>query len=197
MTATFFSRGALDTPGAFLVAGLVGLLFGFSLERAGFGSSRRLAGIFYLREMAVVQVMFSAIVTALVGLRLLAVAGLVDPFAIHRMETFLGPQIVGGLLFGAGFVIAGWCPGTALVGLSAGRLDALAFLGGAGAGSLVYAAMWPSLERFSTVGACGVATLPETFGLPVGVTVFLVVLMALGAFVAAERLQARADRAAR
>jgi uncharacterized membrane protein YedE/YeeE len=194
--ATFFSDGRLDTVAAFALAGVIGVSFGFWLERAGFGSSRRLAGVFYGRDFAVIQVMFSAIVTALVGLRLLVLIGAVDEALIHHMETFLGPQTVGGLIFGVGFVMGGWCPGTALVGLAAGKGDALVFLGGAGVGSLVYAWFWPSLAHFSTVGACGVCSLPETFGLTPGVTTLLVVGVAIFAFVVVEALNARRTRAA-
>ena len=57
--ATFFSDGRLDTVAAFALAGVIGVSFGFWLERAGFGSSRRLAGVFYGRDFAVIQVMFS------------------------------------------------------------------------------------------------------------------------------------------
>jgi len=193
--ATLFSEGRLDTTAAFVLAGVIGLAFGFWLERAGFSSSRRLTGVFYGRDFAVIQVMFSAIVTALLGLRGLVVLGLVDPATVYQMETFVGPQVVGGLIFGVGFVMGGWCPGTALVGLASGKGDALVFLGGAALGSLAYAVAWPSLASFSTVGACGVCTLPERFGLSTGVTALLVVGVALFAFVVVEALAARRARA--
>ena len=56
---------------------------------------------------------------------------------------------MGGLIFGVGFVMGGWCPGTALVGLASGKGDALVFLGGAALGSLAYAVAWPSLADFA------------------------------------------------
>ena len=61
MIETLYGRGALDTPIALFAALLIGAAFGFALERAGFGSSRRLSGVFYLKDMAVIKVMFSAI----------------------------------------------------------------------------------------------------------------------------------------
>lgn len=194
MTETLYAQGALGSAAGLLAAGLIGLLFGFWLERAGFGSSRKLAAIFYLRDFAVLKVMFTAIVTALLGLHVLAAAGAVDLAALHRSETFLWPQLVGGLVFGAGFVIGGWCPGTALVGLASGKLDALLFLAGAGAGSLLFAALYPALEPFATAGACGVSTWPEALGLGAGTATALVVAMALGAFALAERVEAAARR---
>lgn len=193
--STFFSEGRLDTTAAFALAGAIGVGFGWSLERAGFSSSRRLAGVFYGRDFAVIQVMFSAIVTAMLGLRALVVLGLLDPATVNHMESFFGPQVVGGLIFGVGFVMGGWCPGTALVGLASGKADALIFLLGAGLGSLVYAAAWPSLAAFSTSGACGVCTLPERFGLSPGVTAAAVTGVALTAFVVVEALGARRARA--
>ena len=193
--ATFFSDGRLETTAAFVLAGVIGVAFGFWLERAGFGSSRRLAGVFYGRDFAVIQTMFSAIVTALVGLRVLVVLGAVEEASIHHMETFLAPQVVGGLIFGVGFVMGGWCPGTALVGLVSGKGDALVFLLGGALGSLAYAAAWPSLSGFASAGACGVCTLPERFGLTPGVTALLVVGVALAAFAVVEVLGARRARA--
>ena len=64
MIETLYSLGALDTSRALFLALLVGFGFGFGLERAGFSSSRRLAGVFYFTDMAVVKVMFTALITA-------------------------------------------------------------------------------------------------------------------------------------
>jgi uncharacterized membrane protein YedE/YeeE len=183
--ATFFADGRLDTTAAFVLAGVLGLAFGFWLERAGFSSSRRLTGVFYGRDFAVIQVMFSAIVTALLGLRALVTLGLVDPTTVYQMETFFGPQVVGGLIFGVGFVMGGWCPGTALVGLASGKGDALVFLGGAALGSLAFAFAWPSLASFSTAGAWRVHP-ARALGFSTGVTTLLVVAVALAAFVVVE-----------
>jgi hypothetical protein len=186
-----FDQGLLETPFGWTAALLVGLAFGFWLERAGFGSSRKLAAIFYLRDFAVVQVMFTAVATAALGLVALDVAGLFDASRVYRMETLLGPQIVGGLIFGAGFVAGGWCPGTALVGAASGRLDALAFLGATLVGSLVYAALWPQVAPLQEVGACGVLTLPELFHLSPAVVAAIVVAVALAMFIAIHRLAPR------
>jgi hypothetical protein len=182
-----FDQGLLDTPLGWTLALLVGIAFGFWLERAGFGSSRKLAAVFYFRDFAVVQVMFTGLATAALGLVLLDVTGLFDSSRVYRMETLLGPQIVGGLLFGAGFVAGGWCPGTALVGAASGKLDALAFLGATLIGSLVYAAAWPSVAPLQDVGACGVVTLPGVLHLSPGIVVAIVVAIALAAFTAIHR----------
>jgi uncharacterized membrane protein YedE/YeeE len=186
-----FDQGRLESPLGWTAALLVGLAFGFWLERAGFGSSRKLAAVFYLRDFAVVQVMFTAVATAALGLVALDVAGLFDASRVYRMETLLAPQIVGGLLFGAGFVAGGWCPGTALVGAASGKVDALAFLAATLLGSLVYAAFWPQLAPLQDVGACGVVTLPELLHLSSGAVAALVVAVALLAFTAIHRFAPR------
>lgn len=191
-----FAKGLLDAPQGLLVAAFIGIAFGFWLERAGFGSSRKLAAIFYFEDFAVLQVMFSAIVTALLGLQLVSILGLVDVSAIYRMETFLWPQVVGGLIFGVGFVVGGWCPGTAMVGLVSGKADALVFLIGGVLGSLVYAFAYPGLADFAAAGACGVITLPQALGLSNGVTTLIVVAVAVGAFMAVERFSKRTPDAA-
>ncbi|MBL8858319.1 MAG: YeeE/YedE family protein [Planctomycetes bacterium] len=186
-----FDQGLLESPLGWLVAGLVGLAFGFWLERAGFGSSRKLAAIFYFRDFAVVQVMFTAVATAAIGLVALDVAGLFDAASVYRMETMLGPQIIGGLLFGVGFVTGGWCPGTSLVGAASGKIDAIAFILATLAGSLVYAAYWPQLAPLQNVGACGVVTLPELLHLSPGVVAAIVVAAALVMFTAIQRFAPR------
>ncbi len=183
-----FAQGLLETPLGRIAALLVGLAFGFWLERAGFGSSRKLAAVFYLRDFAVVQVMFTAVATAALGLAALDVASLFDAASVYRMETFLGAQIIGGLLFGAGFVTGGWCPGTALVGAASGKVDALAFLAATLLGSLLYAALWPQLAPLQDVGACGVVTLPELLHLSPGAVAAGIVAAALVAFAAISRL---------
>ncbi len=178
----FFAHDLLGTSAAFIAAGLIGIGFGFVLERAGFGSSRKLTSIFYLKDFAVYQVMFTAVITAMLGLQLLDAAGLAEITALHRMDTMPVAQIAGGLLFGVAFVIGGWCPGTALVGAASGKGDALLFLGGAAAGSVAFAFAWPALEAPLTRGAAGVQTVDSALGLPAWSLPLAVVAMAVLSF---------------
>ena len=87
---------------------IAGLLFGFFLERAGFGSARKLTAIFYLQDFAVLKVMFTAVVVGAVGLLLLGGAELLDSALLAIPPTYLWPQAVGGLLIGLGFVLGGY-----------------------------------------------------------------------------------------
>jgi 3-mercaptopyruvate sulfurtransferase SseA/uncharacterized membrane protein YedE/YeeE len=146
MIETFYHQGTLSTAAAMGLSLLVGVAFGFALERAGFGSSRRLAGIFYFRDMAVAKVMFSGLVTAMLGLAYLVAFGWISLDSIYLMPTVYAAQIVGGLVFGVGFVLSGWCPGTAAVGLASGRLDALLCLCGAVIGSILFNELYPAVR---------------------------------------------------
>ena len=109
------------------IALVLGLGFGFALERAGFGSARKLTAVFYLYDMAVVKVMFTAVVTTMVGLFVLSAAGLLDLSELYLENTNFIAQGIGGLLFGAGFVIGGYCPGTSMAAIATGRKDGLLF----------------------------------------------------------------------
>ena len=90
---------------AYAFAVLAGFGFGFVLERAGFGSSRKLAAQFYFTDLTVFKVMFTAIVTAMLGVYWLSVFGFMDLSLVYLTPTFLAPQMVGGLILGAGFVV--------------------------------------------------------------------------------------------
>ena len=95
------------TPG--LVAGLLlGVAFGFLLERGGLGDSKKLIGLFYLEDFTMLKVMFTAIATAGAGIGVLAALGLLDLDAVAVQTTYIWPQIAGGLILGAGFALGGY-----------------------------------------------------------------------------------------
>lgn len=189
-----FANGMLDQPIGLLLAMLVGTGFGFWLERAGFGSSRKLTSIFYLQDFAVLKVMFSAMVTAAIGLQVLAATGHVDLAQLYVPESIVWPQLAGGLLFGIGFVTGGFCPGTAVVGLASGKLDALVFLVGAGFGSLAFAVLQPELGGFLQAGTCAIGSLPRQLGVSHGIGVAALTTIALAAFALATQVERRMNR---
>ncbi len=190
MIRTFFGSGTLETSGAFLAAFLIGLLFGLALERAGFGSSRRLAGVFYFEDMAVVKVMFTALVTAMLGLAYLLTFGWVSPEAVYFMPTVYGAQLVGGLLFGVGFVMGGWCPGTAAVGMGSGKLDALTFVAGVMGGSILFNEVFSLIKPLYTWGEAGVALIYRSWGLSLGAFALLFTFLAVVCFWVVEFIEA-------
>jgi len=186
MTNTLYSLDALGTPLAFFLALLIGVGFGFALERAGFSSSRRLAGVFYFTDMAVLKVMFTALITAMLGLSYLVALGWVRLENIFLMPTIYGAEIVGGLLFGVGFVMGGWCPGTAAAGLAAGRMDALVFLAGAIGGSILFNELFPVIGPLMTAGDRGVQMIYDNLGMSRKAFALVFTLVAVAAFWLAE-----------
>jgi hypothetical protein len=191
MNAPFFKFGLFGDNVSLVAAFVIGIGFGFFLERAGFGSATKLTAQFYLTDLSVFKVMFTAIVTAMVGLFYLAWSGFVDLSMVYLTPTFLAPQIAGGLILGVGFVVGGYCPGTSCVGAATGRYDAFIYLLGIIAGIFVFGELYPLIKSFYLATPMGQITLPALLNLPYGMIVFLVVLMAVGGFAGATWVETR------
>lgn len=147
---------------------LLGLGFGFALERAGFGSARKLTAVFYLWDMAVVKVMFTAIVTAMGGLFVLSALGLIDLGELYLEPTNLAAAAIGGAVFGAGFIVGGYCPGTSIAAMATGRKDGMLFVAGMLAGVMAYAEFTPGIDGWIQAGSRGEMTLPSVTGIGMG-----------------------------
>ena len=195
--APFYEFGRFGDGTSLVVAVVLGIAFGWFLERGGMGNARKLSGQFYLTDLSVLKLMFSAILTAMLGLFWLSWAGLLDLSRVYVPETFIAPQLLGGLVFGVGFVVGGLCPGTSCVAAATGRKDGLALIAGMLAGVFVFGEAYPGIERFADSTARGSWTLPQALGLSYGTVVGLIVVAALGAFAGAEWLERRAERPAR
>ncbi len=196
MTGPLYSLGVFGDEAGFVAIFLIGLAFGFFLERAGFGSARKLAGIFYFRDFAVLRVMFTAIVVAMLGLLYLSSLGWLEMEAMNLPPTFLGGQIAGGLLLGIGFVTGGYCPGTSVVAAASGKWDGLVFMLGLIFGTGVFGLSFDWIEGLYQWGSMGTVTLSEWSGMGAGTLGFLIVLIALGAFAATEYADRRKAGAA-
>lgn len=170
----------------------LGFLFGFSLERAGFGNARKLAAQFYLYDMTVFKVMFTAILVAMVGLYTLNGLGLVDMSMMWINPTFMWAQVIGGFLLGVGFIMSGLCPGTSVVSAASGRIDAVVTFAGIFIGTAAFAVavdLIPGMEALYNSGSMGVSILPELLSVQTPLFILGVVLMAGAAFVGAEKVE--------
>jgi hypothetical protein len=168
----------------------IGIMFGFVLERAGFGSAKKLSAQFYLGDMSVLKVMFTGIITAMLLIYWTVGVGGMDFERLWVNPTYLGSGIVGGLLFGVGFLVGGYCPGTALVALATLKLDGLFFVLGVLGGIGVFGFTIAPLDNFwHHSGAYGTLTLFDWLHLSPATVVALAVLMALGMFVGGEAVE--------
>jgi uncharacterized protein len=189
MMTPLYKYGFFGDELSLVVAFVLGIGFGFCLERAGFGSARKLAAQFYLYDMSVFKVMFTAIVTAMLGVTYLGWIGWLDLSQVYLVPTFLGPQILGGLVLGVGFVVGGYCPGTSAAAVATGRVDGMLYALGIFAGTFAYAEVYPSIKAFVNSNEMGQVTLPEVLGLPWGVIVFVVVVIAVAGFWGAGKVE--------
>ena len=182
-------RTALQpAAGSLVTAFAIGIAFGWCLERAGLGGARTLVGQFYFRNLTVVKVLFTALVTAMLGAYWLDRLGLLDRGTVYLPDTFALPQAVGGLLFGGGLLLAGLCPGTSCVALATGRADGLAVMAGLVLGIIGFNSAFGAWQPLYDSTPLGAVTLPDILRLPAGVVVALVTGLAVVLFVAADRL---------
>ncbi|KZC23133.1 transporter [Rhodanobacter thiooxydans] len=133
------------------LSGIVfGVLFGFVLQRGGLGNGCRLSAQLRLKDWTVFNVMFTAIIVAAGGLYLMQMFGLVKWSELFVPTTFLWATLLGGALIGAGMAVGGYCPGTSVVGATAGRIDGIVFFVGLVVGVVMFAGIFGDIEPFLT-----------------------------------------------
>ncbi len=159
-----------------LVLGLVfGIAFGFLLQKGGVAKYEVLMGQFFLTDFTVIKVMLTAIVVGMVGVFSLHALGLVK---LHVKPTRYAANIAGGLVFGVGLGLLGYCPGTGVAALGQGNYDAIAGILGLMAGSYFYAETSGYLSStIQKIGNRGKIMLPDLPGMRL--TVFLAVFVPL------------------
>jgi uncharacterized protein len=185
-----FLAVSASNPWTYVIFGLIGFGFGFTLEMSGFGNSRKLAAQFYFTDLTVLKVMFTAIVTAMVLLFGAVGLGMLNFSQVWVNPTYLSSGILGGLIMGVGFIVGGFCPTTSLAAASTGKIDGMFFVGGGLFGAFLFGETEKYFDQWYTnSGYLGRLTLDQVFHLPMGVVVLLVVLMALFMFWGAEQLE--------
>ncbi len=193
MNGPFYINGWIGEDASLVFALFIGLSFGFFLERAGLGSAKKLAAQFYGRDMSVFKMMFTAIITAMIGLFWFNQFGLLNIELVYLTPTFVAPQIIGGLVFGVGFIVGGYCPGTSCVAGATGSLDGWMNVLGLLAGILVFGELYPFIKTFYNTTPLGKITFVDYFDIPAGVMVFILVLVALAGFWASEKIEIKTN----
>jgi hypothetical protein len=179
LVAPFAKSGSISAVVNLWLAVPIGFVFGFALFHAGFTDGRRIAWAFYFKDVGVPVVMFSAITTGMLGLWGLSLIGFLDISLVYMLPTYLMPMVVGGLLFGIGMVIGGYCPGTAIASVATGKVDAMIFIVGFLIGSLVFGDFFPVWGEFYNSDYMGAFRLDQWLGIGLGPMVLFVVLIAV------------------
>lgn len=185
-----FTAVSAANPWSYVLFGAIGMAFGYTLESAGFGDSRKLAGQFYFRELTVLKVMFTAITVAMVLLFGAVGLGVVDFGQIWVNPTYLSSGVVGGLIMGVGFIIGGFCPTTSLASASTGKIDGMLFMLGGFVGAFLFGETEGYFDAwYNNAGYYGRLTLDQASGVPASTLVLLIICVALFMFWGAEQLE--------
>jgi uncharacterized membrane protein YedE/YeeE len=164
-----------------------GILFGWLLHRGGVTNPQVIVGQFLFRDFTVLKVMFTAIVVGGVGVAVLHANGLAN---FHIKPAAILAVVTGGLIFGVGMALLGYCPGTGVAAMATGRLDAIAGFAGMLGGAAAYAFVYPWVaEHLLKVGDLGKKRLPEVLGGPDWLWYAGLVLVAAGVFALVSRIE--------
>ncbi len=166
----------------FIVALVIGILFGVILEQAGFSTSKKLVGLFYGYDFTVLRVFFTAGIVAMIGVIALEHFGLLDINLTYINPTFLWSAIIGGLIMGLGFVVGGFCPGTSICAAAIGKIDAMIFIAGSFIGVLIFAEGYPLWEGLYKSNSWGNVRVFDSLGMQQTVFAFILTAVSLFAF---------------
>ncbi len=177
-------RPATPGPGKLIAAAIFGLAFGFLLQRGGVAKYNVLVGALLLEDWTVAKIMLTAILVGMAGVFTLHHFAKVN---LHLIPTRLGAQTIGGLLFGSGFALIAYCPGTGAAALGQGSWDVLFGMAGLVIGSYLFAEMSGFLKRtVETWGEKGKIMLPDLLHVPRGIFIPGFALLLLGVLYALQ-----------
>ena len=172
-----------------VLAGFFGLIFGFLLQKGGVAKFNVLIGGLLLEDLTVIKVMMSAIIVGMLGIHFFHALGWVQ---LHIKPMRLGAQIPGGLIFGIGFALLAYCPGTAAAALGQGNGDAIFGIIGLIAGSYLFAEVSePIGKALGNMGNKGKVTLPGLIRAPAPVVVIGAALVLSAILLAVDHLSPR------
>jgi len=176
------------------IALLLGVVFGFLLNKAGLTSYHKIVNVFRLTDMAVLKFMMSGLVVAMIGLYAMRGLGWIVFPAVPA--TYVVGNLAGGLIFGVGMALSGFCPGTCVAGAGEGKLDylvpgILGFLTGAAAFGLTYETVFPQISRLA---AYGNVTIGQLWNIDSWLAIGLFSAMSLFLFYLIDRGLIRKDR---
>ena len=159
---------------------VTGIIFGFLLQKAQVLRYDKQIGALRLIDMTIVKFMLSAIVVASIGIYFFRDLGVVK---LNIKATSIGAQLLGGALFGIGWGILGYCPGTAAGALGEGRIDGLWGILGMLCGGALYAVVYPVMKaHIVSLGNFGKISLPQIVGLNHWIVIVILTVLAVMLF---------------
>jgi len=184
----------IPTEWNFVIALLIGMAFGFILESSGFSSSRKLAGVFYGYDFAVLKVFLTAGIVAVIGLYYMDYLSWVDIKQLYIQPTYLWGAIVGGMIMGVGFLAGGICPGTSLCAVAIGKIDGFVYTAGLFLGILIFSEFFFFLEPYFEKSNLGHLTLDETLNISPYWIILSFTIIALLAFYVSDIVRNRVKK---
>lgn len=178
-------------PTTLLLGAVTGLVFGFLLQKGGVTRYNTIVNQFRFRDFTVLKTMLTAIVVGAIGVYAMLQLGLIKGLSVKGAE--LAMNAGGGLIFGVGMVLLGYCPGTALAAVGQGSRDAGVGIAGALVGAAVYAEVYPFLARtLEPIGKLGKITFADATHASPWWFIIGLALVAVVLFVVLERRERRA-----
>jgi uncharacterized membrane protein YedE/YeeE len=170
-------RGGImfESPERLLLGLVTGMVFGFLLQKGRVAKYDVILGQLLLKDWTVLKIMLTAIAVGAIG-----VYGLValDMASLHIKPMLWGGVLAGGILFGIGIAVFGYCPGTGVAACGEGRKDAMVGVAGMLAGAGVFVGLYPAfVSIIESLGDEGKVTLPDATGIPVVVWILLIIGM--------------------
>ena len=188
-----FDTAFFADPGTLVLGALTGLIFGFLLQKGGVTRFDVIVGQFLLRDFTVLKVMLTAIVVGGLGIWGMLQLGMIEGLKVKA--AYLAANALGGVMFGAGMAVLGFCPGTGVAAIGDGSRDAIAGLLGMLCGAALYAEAhpwfqehvlgWADLGKETLVSATGLS--PWWFLVPLAIAA----VVGLGILEGWERLRSR------
>lgn len=173
---------------------VIGMAFGWILESSGFSSSRKLAGVFYGYDFAVLKVFFTAALVSSIGILYMDYIGYLDMGELYVHPTYLKGALIGGGIMGLGFIAGGFCPGTSICAAAIGKIDALVYVAGILIGIFMFSELFTRFEPLYEGGFQGYLTVVDAFEISPYVFVFAFTLLAVLAFVIADLVRKRVKK---
>ncbi len=177
-----------------VIAVLLGMGFGFTLESSGFSSSRKIMGTFFGYDFVVLKVFFTAAITAMTGIIYFDYMGWMDASMLYINPYYVYSAILGGLIMGAGFSLGGFCPGTSFCGAAIGKLDALLFTLGLFLGVFVFSEMYGLFEGIYNSANLGGSKIYDLIGMKESVFAALMIIVAIAAFIGSSWVEKKVQK---